>query len=129
MEQIEKTKTERRILEMANHPFLISLDYSFQTKEKLFFVMRFIRGGELFQHLYNKKRFSEELAKFYASQLILALDYLHSQGFIYRDLKPENVLVNEDGYIVLTDFGMAKQLGSNERAYSFAGTPEYIGSM
>jgi len=58
---------------MANHPFLISLEYSFQTKEKLFFVMKFIRGGELFQHLYKKKKFSEELAKFYASQLLLAI--------------------------------------------------------
>lgn len=128
-EQIEKTKTERKILEMANHPFLISLEYSFQTKEKLFFVMRFVRGGELFQHLYNKKRFSEELAKFYASQLILALEYLHAQGFIYRDLKPENVLIGDDGYIVVTDFGMARQLQPGEKAYSFAGTPEYIGTL
>ena len=73
--------------------------------------MKFIRGGELFQHLYKKKKFSEELTKFYASQLLLAIEYLHSNGFVYRDLKPENILLKEKNNIKsikLIDFGIAK---------------------
>lgn len=87
--------------------------------------MDFVRGGELYRYLSQKKRLSEDDAKFYAAQIALALGYLHQSKIIYRDLKPENILINEDGYIKLADFGLAKMLGE-EIANSFCGTPEYL---
>ncbi len=86
------------------------------------------RGGELFKHLSESRRFSEERAKFYAAQIALALGYLHSSKIIYRDLKPENILLNNDGYILLADFGLAKikETDSGEDPNSFCGTPEYL---
>jgi serum/glucocorticoid-regulated kinase 2 len=92
----------------------------------------------LFQHLRKEKRFSEERyhikkniwikrAKFYGAQIALGLGHLHSQNIIYRDMKPENVLMDENGYVCLTDFGMAKVLKQNMMANSFCGTPEYLG--
>jgi len=125
-DQIEHTKTERFVLEKSKSPFLVSLEYAFQTPSKVFFVMKFMKGGELFQHLKIAKRFEEERAKFYVAEILLALEYLHNLGVIYRDLKPENVLMDEDGHICLTDFGMAKQLRKGELTYSFVGTPEYL---
>ena len=75
------------ILEHVNHPFLVGLAYAFQTSNKLYFIMQFMRGGELFQHLSNAKKFPEKQAKFYALQLALGLGHLHAKDFIYRDLK------------------------------------------
>lgn len=107
-DQIEHTKTEKMILEHVNHPFLVGLAYAFQTPHKLYFIMQFMRGGELFQHLSNLKKFPEKQAKFYAMQIALGLGHLHSKDFIYRDLKLENVLMDDHGNVSLTDFGMAK---------------------
>ncbi len=125
-EQIEHTKTEKMILEHANHPFLVNLLYAFQTPEKIFFVMQFMKGGELFQHLRNSKQFDEPRSKFYASQILLALGHLHSMDIVYRDLKPENILMDDHGNVCLTDFGMAKIIRKNEASMSFCGTPEYL---
>lgn len=125
-EQIEHTKTEKMILEHVNHPFLVNLAYAFQTPEKIFFVMQFMRGGELFQHLRNSKRFDEPRTKFYAAQILLALGHLHSNDIVYRDLKPENILMDDDGNVCLTDFGMAKIIRKSESSMSFCGTPEYL---
>jgi len=125
-DQIEHTKTERFVLEKSKSSFLVSLEYAFQTPSKVFFVMKFMKGGELFQHLKVAKRFEEERAKFYVAEILLGLEYLHNLGVIYRDLKPENVLMDEDGHICITDFGMAKQLKKGELTYSFVGTPEYL---
>lgn len=88
--------------------------------------MKFMKGGELFQHLRVSKRFDEERAKFYVAEILLALEYLHEMGVIYRDLKPENILMDEEGHLCLTDFGMAKQMKEGELTYSFVGTPEYL---
>ena len=88
--------------------------------------MPFVRGGELFQHLRSEKFFKEDKARFYAASIGLALDYLHNHGIIYRDIKPENILIGEDGYLKLIDFGMAKMVKGNEKATSFCGTPEYL---
>jgi serum/glucocorticoid-regulated kinase 2 len=125
-DQIEHTKTEKRILETVNHPFLVGLQYVFQTNEKIFFVMEFMKGGELFQHLRNARRFTESRSKFYVACIAMALGHLHSLGIIYRDLKPENILMDELGFAYLTDFGMAKELKQGEVAMSFCGTPEYL---
>jgi len=125
-DQIEHTRTEKSILENVNHPFLVGLEWAFQTPEKIFFVMQFMRGGELFQHLKNSKRFPEARARFYVAIIASAIGHLHSQDIIYRDLKPENILMDDVGYVYLTDFGMAKFLKKDTLAMSFCGTPEYL---
>lgn len=125
-DQLEHTKAEKVILQHVNHPFLVGLEYAFQTPEKLYFVMEFMQGGELFQHLRVQKRFTEEQAKFYAACITLGLGHLHNKNYIYRDLKLENLLLDEYGYAKLTDFGLAKFLKSDEKALTFCGTPEYL---
>ena len=126
MNQLEHTKAEKAILQHINHPFLVGLEYAFQTDEKLFFVLEFMQGGELFQHLRQKKRFPEKQAKFYAACITLGMGHLHNKNYIYRDLKLENLLLDEKGYAKLTDFGLAKFIESNEKALTFCGTPEYL---
>jgi len=125
-DQIESTLLEKKILLEADHPFLVGMEYVFQTDQKIFFVMKFVRGGELFMHLRKARNFPEHRAKFYSMIVAIALGHLHSKKIIYRDLKPENILMDEDGYICLTDFGLAKILDQNELAHSFCGTPEYL---
>ena len=88
--------------------------------------MKFIRGGELFQHLRNARKFNEDQTKFYILNVAIALGYLHKNKIVYRDLKPENILMDEDGYLLITDFGFAKIIETNEVTYSSCGTPEYL---
>lgn len=103
------------------------MDYVFQKAYRIYFIMKFVQGGELFKHLSEQKRFSEAKTKFYAAQIALALGYLHDSDIIYRDLKPENILLGHDGYIMLADFGLAKILRQDEEEpNSFCGTPEYL---
>lgn len=125
-DQLDHTKAEKMILTHVNHPFLVGLDYAFQTDEKLYFVLQFMKGGELFQHLRKLKKFSEPQAKFYAASIVLGLGHLHNRNYIYRDLKLENLLLDEKGYAMLTDFGLAKFIKSDEKAMTFCGTPEYL---
>jgi len=124
--QLEHTIAEMKILSGLNHPFLVSLRHAFHTDSKIYFVMDFMKGGELFQHMKRVGRFSEEQVKFVAACLILAIGHLHNSGFIYRDLKPENVLLDEHGYAKLTDFGLAKIVKLDDVAMTFCGTPEYM---
>lgn len=125
--QIEHTKTERRVLETVKHPFIVRLRYAFQNPKKLYFVLDYFPGGELFFHLQKSKQFPEDLVRFYAAQIVLALGELHKHNIIYRDLKPENVLLDNDGYIKLTDFGLSKEnIIDTTSAHSFCGTPEYL---
>ena len=126
MDQVQSTILEKKILQSLDHPFLVGMIFCFQTEERIYFIMPFIRGGELFQHLRTEKFFKEDKARFYAASMGLALDYLHNHGIVYRDIKPENILIGEDGYLKLIDFGMAKMLQGNEKATSFCGTPEYL---
>jgi serum/glucocorticoid-regulated kinase 2 len=96
-QQIENINLEKNILHSNNHPFLVRMEYVFQNDFRIYFIMQFVKGGELFKHLVQVKRFTEEQAKFFAAQVALGLSQLHSQKILYRDLKPENVLVGEDG--------------------------------
>jgi serine/threonine protein kinase len=126
--QIERTRTERKVLSAVNHPFIMKLHYAFQTPEKLYLVLDYCPGGELFFHLSRHRCFPEGVARFYAAELLLAIGHLHKRGIIYRDLKPENVLLDADGHVKLGDFGLAKA-GLNhpcEGATSMCGTPEYM---
>ena len=125
-EKIENTLLEKEILQTINHPFIINLVFCFQTEQRINFVMPFIPGGELFQHIKNLKHLGELKVKFYAAQMAIAIQYLHDMGIVYRDLKPENVLIDEKGYLRLTDFGLAKKLKKGEKTDSFCGTPEYV---
>lgn len=129
-DQVNHTKAERNILEKARHPFLVGLQYAFQTKEKLYLVMDYVNGGELFYHLRHEGAFDENRCRFYTAELVLALEHLHSLGIIYRDLKSENILLDESGHIKLTDFGLSKELpvdGEIQVCKTFCGTPEYLG--
>jgi serum/glucocorticoid-regulated kinase 2 len=126
LDQIENTLLEKKILQTVKHPFLCSLVFCFQSDERIYFVMNFVKGGELFQHLKKQKHFNESRVKFYCAQLGLALQYLHEKSIIYRDLKPENILMDEKGYLQLADFGLAKVLSNDEKTNSFCGTPEYL---
>ena len=125
--QVEHTMAERRILEKIKHPFIVSLQYSFQSKKKLYFVMDYCPGGELFFYLQNIGKFKEKTACFYASNILFSIEELHKNDIIYRDLKPENVLIGTDGYAKITDFGLSKEnIQGNSEAHSFWGTPEYL---
>nr|BAK00435.1 predicted protein [Hordeum vulgare subsp. vulgare] len=124
--QVEHTKAERKILEQLNHPFLMTLRFAFQSKEKLYFVLDYLQGGELFFHLKAKRRFSEDIARIYVGEIALALGHLHSLGVVYRDLKPENILLDDQGHVCLTDFGLSKDISPNDQAHTFCGTPEYL---
>ncbi|UJR16199.1 hypothetical protein I4U23_003109 [Adineta vaga] len=134
---IKRKREERHIMaerdvlvKNTRHPFLVSLQYSFQTPDKLYFVMDFVNGGELFFHLQQERAFSEQRARFYAAEITSAIGYLHKLDIIYRDLKPENILLDREGHIRLTDFGLCKVMLSSEgregRTGTFCGTPEYL---
>uniref|UniRef100_A0A3Q3NCY5 Serine/threonine-protein kinase Sgk1 n=1 Tax=Mastacembelus armatus TaxID=205130 RepID=A0A3Q3NCY5_9TELE len=115
------------LLKNVKHPFLVGLHYSFQTKDKLYFVLDFINGGELFFHLQKERTFPEPRAKFYIAEMASALGYLHSLNIVYRDLKPENILLDHEGHIVLTDFGLCKEgISQADTTTTFCGTPEYL---
>jgi serine/threonine protein kinase len=128
--QEDHTKTERKILEKIDHPFIVSLHYAFQDEKKLYLVTEFMQGGELFYHLRRERVFKEDRARFYVTEIVLALEYLHKNNCIYRDLKPENILLDKDGHIKLTDFGLSKIVltknRDDSRAFTICGTPEYL---
>lgn len=126
---VEQTKTERAILESVNrHPFVVKLYYAFQDHEKLYLILEYAQGGELFTHLAMERMFSEEVASFYMAELVLALEHLHNNvGVVYRDLKPENCLLDADGHLLLTDFGLSKvAVDGQDRCNSSLGTVEYM---
>uniref|UniRef100_A0A672P0M0 Serine/threonine-protein kinase Sgk3-like n=1 Tax=Sinocyclocheilus grahami TaxID=75366 RepID=A0A672P0M0_SINGR len=113
------------LLKNVKHPFLVGLHYSFQTTDKLYFVLDFVNGGELFFHLQKERTFPEPRAKFYIAEMASALGYLHSLNIVYRDLKPENILLDSQGHIVLTDFGLCKEgMSQADTTTTFCGTPE-----
>ena len=125
--KVKQLINEKQIMQSLNHPFIIKLHWSFQSRKQLHFVMDFCAGGELFYHLHNVGRLNEEQAKFYFAEILLAIEYLHSRGIVYRDLKPENVLLDIDGHICLADFGLSKEgMSLSNETNSFCGSPEYM---
>lgn len=124
---IGRTEAERNVLMRANHPFIVSARWSFQTDKKVFFIMDYVPGGELFDRLRTERKFTEERTKIYVAELFLAITYLHDIGVIHRDLKPENILVDEGGHLRITDFGLVKEkMTDGAVTQTFCGTPEYI---
>jgi len=126
-DEVAHTLTENRVLQTTKHPFLTQLKYSFQTADRLCFVMEYVNGGELFFHLSKVRVFSEDRTKFYGAEIISALGYLHSHNIVYRDLKLENLLLDKDGHIKIADFGLCKEemfYGASTK--TFCGTPEYL---
>eukprot|EP00466_Bigelowiella_natans_P015116 jgi/Bigna1/33336/e_gw1.2.24.1 len=125
--QIGHTKTERKVLENITHPFIVSLRYAFQTEHRLYMVLDYFTGGELFYHLKHGGRFKLERGRFYCAELTCAIEHLHANDVIYRDLKPENVLLDAEGHVRLTDFGLSKDcLKGDTLTHTFCGTPEYL---
>ena len=128
--QIAHTKTERMILSDIKHPFLVHLEFAFQSETRLYLVLEFMSGGELFYWLRRAKRFTLDRAKLYGAEVLLALEFLHTNNIVYRDLKPENILLDKEGHVKLTDFGLSKDgiigHGSENGTDTFCGTPEYL---
>ncbi|CAK4081060.1 unnamed protein product [Aphanomyces euteiches] len=125
--QVEHTRTERKLLQAIDHPFIVRLRYAFQNSGNLYLVMDYYAGGSLFQVLRQQRRFKEHQARLYGAQLVLAFTHLHSCDIVFRDLKLENILMDEDGFIALADFGLSKEHVKMEHdAVTFCGTPEYL---
>ncbi|EKM59151.1 uncharacterized protein PHACADRAFT_249400 [Phanerochaete carnosa HHB-10118-sp] len=127
-QEVAHTIGERKILQRSlESPFLVGLKFSFQTETDLYLVTDFKSGGELFWHLQRETKFSEERARFYVAELVLALEHLHKYDIVYRDLKPENILLDATGHVALCDFGLSKpDLRSDELTNTFCGTTEYL---
>ncbi|KAJ3516692.1 hypothetical protein NLJ89_g960 [Agrocybe chaxingu] len=125
--EITHTLAERLVLAQVDSPFIVPLKFSFQSEQKLYLVLAFVNGGELFHHLQREHRFDEKRARFYSAELLLALEHLHELDVVYRDLKPENILLDYTGHIALCDFGLCKlNMKDNEKTNTFCGTPEYL---
>ncbi|KAI8147555.1 kinase-like domain-containing protein [Fennellomyces sp. T-0311] len=125
--EVIHTMAEKTVLAKVSNPFIVPLKFAFQSPDKLYLVLAFINGGELFHHLQVEGKFSEERSRFYTAELLSALECLHGFNVIYRDLKPENILIDYNGHIALCDFGLCKlNMTENERTNTFCGTPEYL---
>uniref|UniRef100_A0A671RTM8 non-specific serine/threonine protein kinase n=1 Tax=Sinocyclocheilus anshuiensis TaxID=1608454 RepID=A0A671RTM8_9TELE len=121
------TKAERSILEEVKHPFIVDLIYAFQTGGKLYLILEYLSGGELFMQLEREGIFLEDTACFYLAEISMALGHLHQKGIIYRDLKPENIMLNNNGHVKLTDFGLCKEsIHDGTVTHTFCGTIEYM---
>jgi serum/glucocorticoid-regulated kinase 2 len=125
--EVTHTLAERNVLSRVTNPFIVPLKFSFQSPEKLYLVLSFINGGELFWHLQKEGKFSMDRSRFYIAELLTALESVHELNVIYRDLKPENILLDYQGHIALCDFGLCKlNMKDNDKTNTFCGTPEYL---
>eukprot|EP01016_Furgasonia_blochmanni_P040196 TRINITY_DN5101_c0_g2_i2.p1 TRINITY_DN5101_c0_g2~~TRINITY_DN5101_c0_g2_i2.p1 ORF type:complete len:295 (+),score=67.55 TRINITY_DN5101_c0_g2_i2:552-1436(+) len=119
-------QTERNVLSIMNHPFIVGLKFAFQTETKLYLIMDYCPGGDLGKLITAKRRLSEDVARIYAAEVLLALEALHQNLIIFRDLKPDNVVLDEDGHAMLTDFGLSKEGVRNNISRSFCGSVAYL---
>ena len=122
----DHTITERILMAKLNYPLIVKLHYCFQDKKYLYFIMDLIQGGDLLYHLRRYHRFDDEKTRFYISEMILILDFLHNNNIMYRDIKPENILIDRTGHIKLVDFGLSKIFEKNEKMYTICGTSFYL---
>ncbi|PWZ03124.1 camp-dependent protein kinase catalytic subunit [Testicularia cyperi] len=124
LKQVSHINSERKILHKVEHPFLVNMKTTFQDSKNCYMLMEYVVGGEIFSYLRRAGHFSADVARFYLSTIVLAIEYLHERNIIYRDLKPENLLIDEHGYTKITDFGFAKEV--EDRTWTLCGTPEYL---
>ncbi|BFZ00977.1 hypothetical protein BsWGS_04016 [Bradybaena similaris] len=124
LKQEDHIMSEKQILASICHPFLVNLLWSHKDDTFLYMLMEYVPGGELFSYLRNMGRFGSLAGNFYASEIIVALEYLHAKSIVYRDLKPENLLLDREGHLKITDFGFAKVV--EDRTWTLCGTPEYL---
>jgi len=125
--QVQHIHESLKIIAQIRHPFIMKIKSAFHTNDKLYLILDFINGGELFYHLKKEGRFSESRVRLYVAEMVLALEYLHKRNVVVRDLKPEDMLLDADGHVVLVDFSLAKDLlKSDGKTLTFCGTPEYL---
>lgn len=124
LKQVEHVRAEKQILASIDHPFIVNLLATFQDEKRLYMLLEYVNGGELFSYLRKEARLPNDTARFYSAEILLALQYLHSLHVVYRDLKPENVLIDGNGHIKITDFGFAKVV--EDKTWTLCGTPEYL---
>jgi len=124
LKQMEHTANEKNILACIDCPFIIHMTEYFQDRRSLYFILEYVNGGEMFTHIHRNRYFSYDVAKFYAAEIVLAFEYLHNLDIVYRDLKPENLLLDYKGHVRITDFGFAKRV--TDRTWTLCGTPEYL---
>lgn len=120
-------KVERDLIVKINCPFIVNIKFALQDKENLYLITEYMQGSDMYYHIHKEKQFSEEKAKFYAIEMILAIEFLQENNMLYRDLKPENIMIYKNGHIKLTDFGLIKILEKEkEKAFTICGTPKFL---
>lgn len=124
LKQVQHIQSEVTLLKLISHPFIVNLMGHFQDEKKLYMILQYVPGGELFSHLRREGRFSDDHGRYYAAEIVLAFAYMHSLKVVYRDLKPENLLISPEGHMAITDFGFAKQI--DDKTWTLCGTPEYL---
>jgi protein kinase X len=124
LKQVEHVKNEKNILQEIRHPFIVNMLWCSKDDACIYMLFEYVCGGELFSYLRNAGRFSTITGNFYTAEIVSALEYLHAKSVVYRDLKPENLLLDKEGHLKITDFGFAKKL--TDRTWTLCGTPEYL---